>query len=76
MKEHGFTDEVTQKAEEKKRLNWGGATIKDLNLLGAVTVPHTVKNITIVLIFYFVIKRQHVKNAWKSSNLNPSTNFP
>jgi cystathionine beta-synthase len=41
MKEHGFTDEVTEKAEEKKRLNWGGATINDLNLLGAVTVPNT-----------------------------------
>ncbi|KAJ3176811.1 hypothetical protein HDU85_006521 [Gaertneriomyces sp. JEL0708] len=39
MKTHGFIDAETQKAEADKKAQWGGATIKDLNLAGAVTVP-------------------------------------
>jgi cystathionine beta-synthase len=41
MKTNGFTDEVTEKAEETKKLQWGGATIKDLKLAAAVTVSET-----------------------------------
>ncbi|KAJ3080359.1 hypothetical protein HK102_003114 [Quaeritorhiza haematococci] len=41
MRENGFTDEVTEKKEEEKRSQWHGATIKDLNLPVAVTVPET-----------------------------------
>ncbi|KAJ3107141.1 hypothetical protein HDU97_004834 [Phlyctochytrium planicorne] len=39
MKSHGFTDEASAKAEESRKLQWGGATIKDLRLAPAVTVP-------------------------------------
>ncbi|TPX33877.1 cystathionine beta-synthase [Synchytrium microbalum] len=39
MKASGFTDEVTKKAEEDEKLQWHGATIKDLSLPQAVSVP-------------------------------------
>jgi cystathionine beta-synthase len=38
MKEHGFIDDATKKEEEIKIQQWGGATIKDLNLKVAVTI--------------------------------------
>lgn len=38
MKANGFTDEVVEKREEKKRLQWGGATIATLDLPVAVSV--------------------------------------
>ncbi|KAJ3399983.1 hypothetical protein HDV05_001409, partial [Chytridiales sp. JEL 0842] len=41
MRASGFTDDATQKAAESKKLQWGGATIKDLHLAQAVTVPST-----------------------------------
>jgi cystathionine beta-synthase len=41
MKANGFTDEEGEKREEKKRLQWGGATIADLELPVAVTVAKT-----------------------------------
>jgi cystathionine beta-synthase len=41
MKANGFTDEEGEKREEKKRLQWGGATIANLKLPVAVTVPKT-----------------------------------
>ncbi|KAI8925473.1 tryptophan synthase beta subunit-like PLP-dependent enzyme [Entophlyctis helioformis] len=39
MKSNGYTDVATEKEEETKKLQWGGATIKDLRLSPAVTVP-------------------------------------
>ena len=44
-------------------MNWAGATIKDLNLLGAVTVLNTVKNITFVLNFLFCNKKTTCKEC-------------
>ncbi|KAJ3193272.1 hypothetical protein HK101_005104 [Irineochytrium annulatum] len=41
MKQHGFSDVDTDKVEETKKLQWGGAKIKDLNLPAAVSVPET-----------------------------------
>ncbi|KAI9327166.1 tryptophan synthase beta subunit-like PLP-dependent enzyme [Zopfochytrium polystomum] len=41
MKVSGFTDEETKKEAEEKKLQWKGATIKDLNLPAAVSVPQT-----------------------------------
>ncbi|RIA99309.1 cystathionine beta-synthase [Glomus cerebriforme] len=38
MKEHGFIDDATKKEEEIKIQQWGGATIKDLNLKLAITI--------------------------------------
>ncbi|CAG8548383.1 943_t:CDS:2 [Funneliformis mosseae] len=38
MKEHGFVDETIKKEEETKIQQWGGATIKDLNLKVAITI--------------------------------------
>ncbi len=35
----GFIDEKTKKEEEIKKSQWEGATIKDLNLSKAITVP-------------------------------------
>ena len=42
MKKHGFMDEQTKKVEEEKKGQWGGATIKDLQLVTPVTVPTSV----------------------------------
>ncbi|TPX66875.1 cystathionine beta-synthase [Spizellomyces sp. 'palustris'] len=39
MKSHGFIDATTEKIEADKKSQWGGATIKGLNLPVAVTVP-------------------------------------
>ncbi|KAI9101740.1 tryptophan synthase beta subunit-like PLP-dependent enzyme [Phlyctochytrium arcticum] len=41
MKAHGFIDAETQKVEEHEKSKWGGATIKDLHLPVAVTVPES-----------------------------------
>ncbi|KAJ3297068.1 hypothetical protein HK104_000877 [Borealophlyctis nickersoniae] len=41
MKQHGFIDQQTEKVEADKKSQWGGATIKDLHLPVAVTVPQT-----------------------------------
>ncbi|KAJ3036446.1 hypothetical protein HDV00_002729 [Rhizophlyctis rosea] len=41
MKRYGFMDEQTKKVEEEKKGQWGGATIKDLQLPTPVTVPVT-----------------------------------
>ncbi|KAJ3114780.1 hypothetical protein HDU96_001669 [Phlyctochytrium bullatum] len=41
MQKYGFTDEEHAKKEENRKLQWGGATIKDLNLRPAVTVCET-----------------------------------
>ncbi|TPX33421.1 cystathionine beta-synthase [Synchytrium endobioticum] len=41
MKQSGFTDEASKKVEEQEKLQWGGATIRDLSLPQAVTVPQT-----------------------------------
>ncbi|CAG8759569.1 15093_t:CDS:2, partial [Racocetra persica] len=38
MKVHGFIDETSRKEEEIKIKQWGGATIRDLNLKIAVTI--------------------------------------
>ena len=42
MRENGFTDDYTEKIEEEKRLQWHGATIKDLGLPLAVTITQDV----------------------------------
>ncbi|EGF79897.1 hypothetical protein BATDEDRAFT_35224 [Batrachochytrium dendrobatidis JAM81] len=39
MKKMGYIDEKTQKEEDIKKSQWCGATIKDLNLSSAITVP-------------------------------------
>jgi len=39
MKKMGFSDEKTLKEEEERKSQWEGATIKDLNLPHAITVP-------------------------------------
>ncbi|KAJ3133415.1 hypothetical protein HK100_004409 [Physocladia obscura] len=44
MVENGFTDEVTKKVEADKKLQYDGATIKDLNLPAAVSVPDNISN--------------------------------
>ncbi|KAI9207190.1 tryptophan synthase beta subunit-like PLP-dependent enzyme [Polychytrium aggregatum] len=44
MKENGFTDAATEKAEADKKLQWGGAKIKDLGLQKAITVPESTTN--------------------------------
>ncbi|KAJ3228154.1 hypothetical protein HK099_006034 [Clydaea vesicula] len=41
MKEAGFTDDASELAAERKRSQWGGAKISDLNLPNAITVPTT-----------------------------------
>ncbi|KAJ3216971.1 hypothetical protein HDU67_008700 [Dinochytrium kinnereticum] len=38
MKSHGFTDEASAKVEAERKLQWGGASIRDLKLSPAVTV--------------------------------------
>ncbi|CAG8568926.1 11740_t:CDS:2, partial [Scutellospora calospora] len=38
MKAHGFIDEASKKEEETKIKQWGGATIRDLNLKVAITI--------------------------------------
>ncbi|CAG8622286.1 11800_t:CDS:2 [Ambispora leptoticha] len=38
MKENGFLDEATKKEQKTKVEQWGGATIKDLNLKLAITI--------------------------------------
>jgi len=38
MNEHGFIDDATKREEKIKIQQWGGATIKDLNLKVAVTI--------------------------------------
>ncbi|KAJ3125141.1 hypothetical protein HK098_000572 [Nowakowskiella sp. JEL0407] len=43
MKEHGYIDDATKKEEEKQKLQFGGAKIRDLKLQGAVTVPISTK---------------------------------
>ena len=42
MKSMGFTDEQYQKEEQDKKMQWGGAVIRDLNLPQAVSIPFTV----------------------------------
>ncbi|KAJ3317640.1 hypothetical protein HDV06_001330 [Boothiomyces sp. JEL0866] len=39
MKKMGFSDEKTLKEEEQRKSQWEGATINDLNLPQAITVP-------------------------------------
>lgn len=39
MKDNGFTDEHTKAAEIEHKLKWNNATIAELNLPNAVTVP-------------------------------------
>ncbi|KAI8895798.1 tryptophan synthase beta subunit-like PLP-dependent enzyme [Globomyces pollinis-pini] len=39
MKKMGFSDEKTLKEEQVKKSQWEGATIKDLNLPHAITIP-------------------------------------
>jgi cystathionine beta-synthase len=42
MKEHGFADQtIIHREEESKKLQWGGATVRDLGLKAAVTVTDT-----------------------------------
>jgi len=39
MKKMGYIDEQTRKEEEVKKSQWAGATIKDLHLPSAITIP-------------------------------------
>ncbi|KAJ1566391.1 hypothetical protein HK405_010014 [Cladochytrium tenue] len=41
MKANGFTGDEHKKIEDDRKLQWRGATIKDLNLPAAVSVPDT-----------------------------------
>ncbi|KAI8834532.1 tryptophan synthase beta subunit-like PLP-dependent enzyme [Chytriomyces cf. hyalinus JEL632] len=41
MAANGFSDEATRKVNEDKKLQWHGATVGDLKLTAAVTVPET-----------------------------------
>jgi cystathionine beta-synthase len=41
MKDNGFTDQAMVKEQESKQLQWGGATVRSLNLKAAVTVTNT-----------------------------------
>lgn len=39
MKKMGFIDEATKKVEQEKINQWAGATVKDLHLPNAITIP-------------------------------------
>ncbi|KAF9199774.1 hypothetical protein BGZ49_010066, partial [Haplosporangium sp. Z 27] len=41
MKTNGFTDQAMVEEQESKKLQWGGATVGDLNLKAAVTITNT-----------------------------------